>query len=466
MAIETTIDEIVNKGNQVNQSLTEKIAILNQRNTDFKERLLDKLKIIIEAIANFRDTNLQGLTETKNNLEEARRRLQDTEAELTRTRAELEDARARLVDLQQQLTAATEDKKNLEARIAQLEQIIRKTEEDCEKRINVIRKEMADKNTEGFKEMEQTQKELQQKSDAQIAELNKQIEDLRRQAGEAQREQERANNELRDLHTKQEGLLQKLGTVNEILANQLRMINDNIDISNPEYGDYKDLLDTIENGLSGVITGINSAVSGTIGSSSSGPPPPRPPSSGPPSSGPPSPPSSGPSYDAEKNYTELLDFYKKYGSGDMKVFFTYIKNYGEINKYKIPDTDYYVLSDVIIPARKPEIIKILKKYSMIIAEPELPPRTKGGKRKTMKKRPRKTRNIGTRNIGTRKLGTRKYQKGGYMYKKDDKLNNASSVISDSSNSNSGTNSNTSKKSKKRYGPRPRPRSRTKRRSIK
>ena len=61
MAIETTIDEIVNKGNQVNQSLTEKIAILNQRNTDFKERLLDKLKIIIEAIANFRDTNLQAL---------------------------------------------------------------------------------------------------------------------------------------------------------------------------------------------------------------------------------------------------------------------------------------------------------------------------------------------------------------------------------------------------------------------
>ena len=448
MAIETTIDEIVNKGNQVNQSLTEKIAILNQRNTDFKERLLDKLKIIIEAIANFRDTNLQGLTETKNNLEEARRRLQDTEAELTRTRAELEDARARLVDLQQQLTAATEDKKNLEARIAQLEQIIRKTEEDCEKRINVIRKEMADKNTEGFKEMEQTQKELQQKSDAQIAELNKQIEDLRRQAGEAQREQERANNELRDLHTKQEGLLQKLGTVNEILANQLRMINDNIDISNPEYGDYKDLLDTIENGLSGVITGINSAVSGTIGSNSSGPPPPRPPSS-------------GPSYDAEKNYTELVDWFKKYGRNDFKVFFTYIKNYGQINNYTIPDNDYNELSQVAVAAKKPEIIKILKKYSMIIAE--LHPRTKGGKRKTMKKRPRKTRNIGTRNIGTRKLGTRKYQKGGYTYNKNDKLDKASSDVSNSLNSSSGSNSNTNKRSRRRSS---RPRSRTKRRSRK
>jgi outer membrane murein-binding lipoprotein Lpp len=322
-------------------------------------------------------------------------------------------------------------------------------EDDCEKRINVIRKEMADKNTEGFKEMEQIQKKIQQESDAQIAELKQEIENLRRQTDEAQREQERANNELRDLHTKQEGLLQKLGTVNEMLANQLRMINDNIDISNPEYGDYKDLLDTIESGLSGVITGINSAVSGTIGSSSSGPPPPRPPSSGPPSSGPP--------YDAEKNYTELVDWFKKYGRNDFKLFFTYIKNYGQIKGYTIPDNEYTVLSEVAIPAKKTEIIKILKKYSMIIAE--LPRRGGKRKRKTMKKRPRKSRNLGTRNLGTRKH-MKKYQKGGYTYNKNDKLDKASSDVSNSLNSFSKSNSNTRQKSRRR------PRSRTKRRSRK
>jgi hypothetical protein len=79
----------------------------------------------------------------------------------------------------------------------------------------------------------------------------------------------------------------------------------------------------------------------------------------------------------------------------------------------------------------------------------------------MKRRSRKTRKLETRKLETRKLETRKhmkkYQKGGYTYNKNDKLDKASSNVS---NSSSGSNSNIHRKSRRRLG------SRTKRRSRK
>ena len=92
----------------------------------------------------------------------------------------------------------------------------------------------------------------------------------------------------------------------------------------------------------------------------------------------------------------------------------------------------------------------LVKHQLII--PDTPPLTRGGKRKgkrkTMKRRSRKSR---------------KLMKGGYLYNKNKKLDDASYDVSNSLNSSSGTNSNTNRKSKKGYK---RSKSRTKRRSHK
>jgi chromosome segregation ATPase len=261
MSIETTIDQIVEKGSQVNQRLDEKIKALEQHNNAFRTTLITKLQTINQAIDNFKQTNLQGLTETKNDLEEARRQLQDTQEELTRTRAELDDVRRQFADINNRLMATNEEKTTLDAKIAQLEQIVRDMETECNNKIIGVRKEMADKSTQQKKQMVQEQEEIKRASDAQIAELNKNIEELRQQSQDAQRGQENANNELRTLQENQQRLLEKLETVNQVLESQLSMIDQNINLNNPNYGDYEVLLDTIQFGLSGVMDGINSAVS-------------------------------------------------------------------------------------------------------------------------------------------------------------------------------------------------------------
>ena len=46
MSIEATIDEIVDKGTQVNQRLDGKIKALEQHNTAFRTTLINKLQII------------------------------------------------------------------------------------------------------------------------------------------------------------------------------------------------------------------------------------------------------------------------------------------------------------------------------------------------------------------------------------------------------------------------------------
>ena len=443
MSIESTIDEIVEKGTQVNQRLDQKIKALEQHNTAFRTTLINKLQIISEAIDNFKQTNLQGLTETKNDLDEARRQLQETQAELDRTRAELEEVKRQFTDINNRLTATNQEKTNLDAKIAQLEQIIRDMETDCNNKISGVRKEMADKSTQEKKQMVQEQEEIKRVSDAQIAELNKNIEELRRQSEDAQRGQENAKNELRTLQENQERLLVKLGTVNQMLTSQLEMIDKNIDLNNPNYGDYEGLLDTIQAGLGGVISGINSAVSSTTGSSSSGPQ-----SSGPPGS--------YSDKDVEQNYNNLLTLKKSFN--DITSLRIYLSKYMKCKQISQNQKDILSdrLSQVFASSYKEEAIKTyLKDYEVFIPEPGISGGKRKCKRKTMKKIPLKSRKY-----------MKKYQKGGYLYKKDKNLNNAStdvSNLSNSSNSSSGTNSNTNRKSKKGYK---RPRSRTKRRSRK
>ena len=430
--MEATIDEIVDKGTQVNQRLAEKITALEKHNTAFRTTLINKLQIISEAIDNFKQTNLQGLTETKNELDEARQQLQKTQAELARTQAELEGVRRQFTDINNRLTATNEEKTNLEAKITQLEKIIRDMKMECDNRINLVRKEMADKSTQERIEMVQEEERIKKDFENQIAELNKNIADLRSQSEDAQRGQENANNELRTLQENQERLLVKLGTVNQMLASQLEMIDKNIDLNNPNYDHYEGLLDTIQAGLGGVISGINSAVSSTTGSSSSGPT------------------GSYSDKDVEQNYNKLLTLKKSFN--DITSLRIYLSKYMKCKQISQKQKDILSdrLSQVFTSSYKEEAIKsYLKDYEVFIPEPGISGGKRKCKRKTMKKIPLKSRKY-----------MKKYQKGGYLYNKNDNLDKASADVS---NTSSGTNSNTNRKSKKGYKS---PRSRTKRRSRK
>jgi hypothetical protein len=393
MSIETTIDEIVEKGNQVNQRLDGKIKALEQHNNAFRTTLINKLQIINGAIDNFKKTNLQGLTDTKNELDDARRQLQETQLELTRTQGELDDVRRQYTDINNRLTATNEDKKNLEDKIVQLETIIKNMETDCNNRISSARKEMADKSTQEKKQMVQEQEEIKRESDAQIAKLTADLEDLRRQSEEARRGQETANNELRTLQENQERLLVKLGTVNQILASQLEMIDKNIDLNNPNYGDYESLLDTIQAGLGGVISGINSAVSGTTGTSTS---------------------SSSRPYNAEENYQRL----KNMPSNVLGQQINELLGNGSINR-----SEKNLIEMIRSPQNKTEIINILNSKKLIIPDPNISGGKRKRKHKTMKKRRRRTRKH-----------MKKHQKGGYTYGVSKDLDKASSEISNTSTS--------------------------------
>jgi hypothetical protein len=390
MSIETTIDEIVEKGNQVNQRLDGKIKALEQHNNAFRTTLINKLQIISGAIDNFKKTNLQGLTDTKNELDDARRQLQDTQLELTRTQGELDDVRRQYTDINNRIAATNEDKKNLEDKIVQLETIIKNMETDCNNRISTARKEMADKSTQEKKQMVQEQEEIKRESDAQIAKLTADLEDLRRQSEEARIGQENANNELRTLQENQERLLVKLGTVNQILASQLEMIDKNIDLNNPNYGDYESLLDTIQAGLGGVISGINSAVSGTTGSSSKL------------------------SYNAEENYQRL----KNMPSNVLGQLINELLVNGSINR-----SEKNLIEMIRSPQNKTEIINILNSKKLIIPDPNISGGKRKRKHKTMKKRRRRTRKH-----------MKKHQKGGYTYGVSKDLDKASSEISNTSTS--------------------------------
>ena len=273
-------------------------------------------------------------------------------------------------------------------------------ETDCNNKISGVRKEIADKSTQEKKQMVQEQEEIKRVSDAQIAELNKNIEELRRQSEDAQRGQENAKNELRTLQENQERLLVKLGTVNQMLTSQLEMIDKNIDLNNPNYGDYEGLLDTIQAGLGGVISGINSAVSGTT--------------------------SSGPQYNAEENYQRL----KLMRENVLDQLINTLLGNGSITR-----REKNLMEMVRSPPNKTEIMNILNNKKLIIPDPNISGGKRKRKHKTMKKRRRRTRKL-----------VKKYQKGGYTYSTSKDLDKASSVISNSSKSLNSLNSKSMSKS--------------------
>ncbi len=253
------MQDILTNGKTINDELGKKLESLNNTNANFNTVLTNKLNEIIKSIDNFKNTNLQGLNETKTKLEEVTKELQTTKDTLQQTQAELDRVKNSLAESQNQLQAANATKMELEQREKELNDRLTQLETEYNNKIAGIRDEMSKQATE-------EKKAMQQEFDNQMANLNAEKDQLKKDIQDAQAAQNDATNKLAELQKEQEGLLANLATVNTFLTQQLEMIN-RINIGQPNMNDYTGLLDTIQNGLGGVITKINQAVAGPPASS-------------------------------------------------------------------------------------------------------------------------------------------------------------------------------------------------------
>ena len=388
----TIIQDILNNGKAINDNLGRKIQLLNTRNTSFNQELTKRLNDIIGAIDAFKSSNLQGLTETKNKLTEVTNELQTTKQNLEQTQAELNRVKQDFASVQNELQTANARKNELEQQVRDLDQRIKQSELEYQNKINGVRQEMSDKAT-------QEKKDMQTAFDNQIAALNNEKAQLQKDINDAKQAQNDAVNRLSTLQQEQDGLIQNLGTINQFLAQQLSLI-DTINTEQPNMVDYSDLLDQIQRGLSGVITGINQAVSTntTMGSRGSNV-------------------ETGP-YDVETNFNNLLNLHNESPSGQYSQYITKINK----DKTKYPNGTKFTadISKYINDAERgiPQAIQNIKSILATYKIPVDSYNPTGGRRKrrTMKKRYRRTR---------------KQQKGGYTYDSSKDLDMKSSVISPS-----------------------------------
>lgn len=379
----TVIQDILNNGRAINNNLGKKIELLNARNTSFNQELTKRLNDIITAIDAFKSTNLQGLTETKNKLAAVTTELETTKQNLEQTQAELNRVKQESANIQNELQTTNARKNELEQQVRDLEQRIQDIDTEYKNKINGVRQEMADKATK-------EKKDMQTEFDNQMAALNNEKAQLQNDINNAKQAQTDAVNKLADLQKEQDGLIENLGTINAFLAQQLNLI-DSIKTEEPDIGNFTDLLDSIQQGLTGVITGINSAVATNIDTTSK----------------------KGP-YNIEENMRNLKALRSNPDKRPYRQFIKSIKD-GYIQR----DIDYQIGN---YDSKDPNAIRIIRDI-LERNKIEVPaPSTRGGKRrrKTMKKRHRRTRKM----------------RGGYVWKEDDKLKNSSSVISASSGSKS------------------------------
>lgn len=250
---ETPIQKIINTGKEMNNKLGQKISLLVQNNSNFNQQLTDRLKRIIDSIATFKSTNLQGLTETKNRLDAVSKELETTKETLQQTQNELKRVQNELAVVQNQLQTTTDAKNTLEQRVKELEERIRQMELEYGNKINAVRDEMSKKFTE-------ENNARQQEHEVAVSRLNNEKIELQKGIEDAKRAQTEAINNLETLKREHEGLIINLGTVNEILAGQLNLI-ETINTEQPNIDQYSTLLEGIQNGLSGLIGEINQAVS-------------------------------------------------------------------------------------------------------------------------------------------------------------------------------------------------------------
>ena len=385
----TVIQDILNNGRAINNNLGKKIELLNAHNTSFNKELTKRLNDIITVIDEFKSTNLQGLTETKNKLATVTTELEKTKQNLDQTQAELNRVKQESTNIQNELQNTNARKNELEQQVRNLEQRIQDIDTEYKNKINGVRQEMAEKST-------QEKKAMQTEFDKQIAAINDEKTQLQQEINNAKQAQTDAVNKLSNLQKEQEGLIENLGTINAFLAQQLQLI-DSIKTEEPNIDNFTGLLESIQQGLTGVITGINSAVSTNINTTSQ-----------------------SRTYDIEKNINNLRDLRKNPDKREYERFKNSLSGQIQnqiginINSFDRGDKD---AEDRIRDIFQTNNIEVPK------------PLSTGGKRRrrTMKKRHRRTR---------------KKMRGGYTYSPSKDLDKSSSIISSTS---SGTKSHKLKK---------------------
>lgn len=364
----TVIQDILNNGKSINDKLQEKISLLNQRNSAFNGTLTKKLNDIISAIGQFKSTNLQGLTETKNKLTSVTDELTATKQQLGQTQSELEQVKNSLATSQSELQTTTTLKTELEQKVTDLNDKIRTLDLEYQNKMNGMNDTMTQKNNE-------EKNAIKQEYDAKITELNNEKTELQKSIQDAQQSQNGAIEKLSLLQKEQEGLVNNLGSINALLANQLELIS-SINTDQPNDEEYSKLLETIQNGLGGVISEINQAVSSSQQASNT------------------------PLYD---KYMTLTQPQKD-----------------EILYSLAPEYSQKIVSS---PADKKNINSILfQRYrgNLLL----------GGKRRKYKKTMKKDTKKQKRHQKTKRhRKTKKNLKGGYIYSSSKKLDNSSSVIS-------------------------------------
>jgi chromosome segregation ATPase len=252
------IQQILQKGTDINKKLGEKIGLLTERNSTFDTVLKNKLNDIISAISAFKNTNLQGLTDTKNKLTEVSAELAAAKATLNQNQQQLQTINSELSAAQSELQTANARKNELEQKYRELNEKQQQLQTFYDNQIREIRNEMSTKSTE-------EQNAMRQEFNNEITAINNEKAQLQQAVENAQRAQTEAVNNLASLKTDQETLIGSLATINEFLAKQLQLI-DTINVNNPNIEKYTDLLNEIQTGLGGVISNINQAVSAPVNS--------------------------------------------------------------------------------------------------------------------------------------------------------------------------------------------------------
>ena len=259
------IQDILNNGKAINNELGKKIELLNQKNSKFNGDLTKRLNDIISSISSFKNTNLSGLTETKNKLASVTKELETTKMNLQQTQNELENVKTALSSTQNDLQTANSKRNELEQQNRDITNKITQLQTEYDNKINGIRDEMSKKSTEEKKQMTQEFNNKMEELNSEKINLQKAIED-------AQQKQTEAVNNLAILQKEQDGLINNLSSINGFLTKQLELIS-NINTDQPNIDEYNGLLETIQSGLGGVINEINQAVlpSSTTQSSSQTP---------------------------------------------------------------------------------------------------------------------------------------------------------------------------------------------------
>jgi hypothetical protein len=252
------INEILQKGTDINNKLGEKIGLLKDRNIKFNTDLLEKLNEISSAISAFKNTNIQGLTDTKNKLAEVSNELATTKATLNQNQNQLEIVQANLSAAQNKIQTSNAIIIELERKDKELNEKLVQLQTTYDNKISEIRDEISTKSTE-------EKNTMQQEFNNQITAINNEKAQLQHEVEGAKLAQTEAVANLTALQNDQENLIVSLGNINSFLTKQLELI-DSINVGSPDIEDYTFLLDTIQKGLGGVISNINQAVSAPVNS--------------------------------------------------------------------------------------------------------------------------------------------------------------------------------------------------------